>query len=175
MSNLVVSLESTGLRAPRPADQHGFTLIELMITVAIVAILAGIAIPAYREYIRRGAVQEAPAFLSDFRVKMEQYFQDNKTYGAGTACATVGPPSWAAAFDDTVAHSPARNFTFRCDPNADPATGYTITATGIASTAASGHIYTITGADNRPQGTTQFKGSTLATPAACWLIKGGEC
>ena len=60
-----------------PTDQpgtpaRGFTLIEVMIVVAIVAILATIAMPSYRDYLRRGQVPEAMTYLSDYRVKLEQ-------------------------------------------------------------------------------------------------------
>ena len=70
---------------------RGFTLIELMIAVAIIAILAAIAIPAYTDYIRRGRITEAFATLSGMRVKMEQYFQDNRTYAAPASPATIAP------------------------------------------------------------------------------------
>lgn len=69
----------------------GFTLIEMMVTVAIVAILASIAIPSYQDYVRRGQVQEAPAALADFRARMEQFYQDNRTYANGTACGAAAP------------------------------------------------------------------------------------
>ncbi|HEV7619606.1 MAG TPA: prepilin-type N-terminal cleavage/methylation domain-containing protein, partial [Burkholderiaceae bacterium] len=59
---------------------RGFTLIELMTTIAIIAILAAIAIPSYGNYVRRGKVVEATSALADVRMKMEQYFQDNRTY-----------------------------------------------------------------------------------------------
>jgi len=65
----------------------GFTLIEVMITVAIVAILAAIALPSYQDYVRRSKLTEAYSALADLRVKMEQYYQDNRNYGgAGAAC-----------------------------------------------------------------------------------------
>ena len=58
-----------------PADR-GFTLIELMITVAIIAILAAVALPAYSTYVTRARITDAVKGLSEMRLKMEQYFQD---------------------------------------------------------------------------------------------------
>lgn len=62
--------------------QRGFTLIEVMIVVAIVAILSMIAIPSYRDYIIRGQLTEATTALQSYRAMMERYFQDNRTYAA---------------------------------------------------------------------------------------------
>ncbi len=71
---------------------RGFTLIELMITVAIVAILAAIALPSYRDYILRGQVVDATNGLAGMRADMERFFQDNRTY-ATTGTFTT-PRRW---------------------------------------------------------------------------------
>src|SRR5258708_25584757 len=71
--------------------QSGFTLIELMVTVAIVAILAGIAIPSYTSYITRSKLLEATSNLLGMRTKLELYFQDNRTY-AGACPPLTAPP-----------------------------------------------------------------------------------
>ena len=68
----------------------GFTLIELMITVAIVAILAAVAMPAYNDYITRSKITDATSNLGAQRVKMEQWYQDNRTYAGAPACNTTG-------------------------------------------------------------------------------------
>ena len=62
------------------ARARGFTLVELMVTVAIAAILLSLAVPAYREYLRRGAVAEAVAVIGQGRVVAEQFFLDNRNY-----------------------------------------------------------------------------------------------
>ncbi|MCH8856823.1 MAG: prepilin-type N-terminal cleavage/methylation domain-containing protein, partial [Proteobacteria bacterium] len=62
---------------PRPAHSasaQGFTLIEVMITVAIVAILAAVALPQYRDYVTRSRLADASTGLSTVRAQMERYF-----------------------------------------------------------------------------------------------------
>ena len=69
------------------SNPRGFTLIEAMITVALVAILAAVALPSYRDYVIRGRLVDATNALSSTRARMEQFYQDKRTY-VGGPCAT---------------------------------------------------------------------------------------
>lgn len=150
-------------------SMSGFTLIELMVVCTIVAILAAIAVPSYTDYVRRGQLTEAFNALSDYQVKLEQYYQDYKNYGnaGGTTCANgTNAPSW-----NTFAPAGAQYFTFACAlTSSGNNQGYTLTATGNTA-AAVGHVFTLTPGNVR--GTTKFKGNSVAK--ACWLVRGTEC
>jgi type IV pilus assembly protein PilE len=69
---------------------RGFTLIELMVAVAIVGILSAVAYPSYTDYVRRGRVADALAQLGQYQLAMEQASQDNGNYGT-TGCAVTLP------------------------------------------------------------------------------------
>ena len=132
----------------------GFTLIELMITIAVIAFLAGIAYPSYTAYLIRGKLVEGHSALSDGRIKMEQFFQDNRTY--------VGGPAPAAT----------ANFTYA--PSDLTASTYTLTATGVGSLA--GFVYTLN--QNNAKATTAAPSgwAAAAMPASCWITKkNGVC
>ena len=150
-------------------QQTGFSLIEVMIVVAIVAILSAIAIPSYRDYVTRGRLVEATGGLADARNKMEQFFQDNRTYPTGCVIQPAAP----AATEIQV--QALQSFALACGTLS--ATTYTVTATGIGPMA--GFTYTI---DQQNTKTSAFSGSgasknwTAASPNTCWVIrKGGTC
>ena len=61
-------------------QQQGFSLMELMLVVAVIGILAGIAYPNYSEYVKRGNRSEGQAFLNDVSARQERYFSQNNAY-----------------------------------------------------------------------------------------------
>lgn len=136
----------------------GFTLIELMITVAIIGILAAVALPSYKDYVRRGQLPEATSALAALRIKMEQYYQDNRNFGTN-GCG-----------NGTVNLGGASKFTISCETS-NSGQGYTLTATGSAGQAV-GHVYTLN--QGNAQATTKFKGEDV-NGKNCWLMKGDEC
>jgi type IV pilus assembly protein PilE len=135
------------------ARHAGFTLIELMVVVAIVAILAAIALPNYGDFMRRSKITEATSTLSDLRLRAEKFFADNRTY--------VG-------FPDTVTN--VRYFSFDCNNPAKTATTFRCTANGIGDLA--GFQYTINESNTR---TSTFSGiSGWNNSPTCWVTKKGE-
>jgi type IV pilus assembly protein PilE len=71
--------------------RNGFTLIELMIVVVIVAILAAVAIPGYTSYVQRGKLTQALGNLGSMQLRMEQFYQDNRTYSGACTSSSVAP------------------------------------------------------------------------------------
>jgi type IV pilus assembly protein PilE len=73
---------------------QGFTLIELMMAVAIVGILAAIAYPSYQESVRKGARAEAKSVMFDLSQMEERYFTNNDAYLAVSAPPASPPSGW---------------------------------------------------------------------------------
>jgi len=151
---------STTQGPARPANT-GFTLVEMLIVIAMIGVLAGLAIPAYQEYSTRGKIPDATSNLALQQSKMEQWFQDQRSYLDGAACGGV-------AATDSKSSS---YFTFTCSATA---TTFLLTATGNTSSPMAGFVYTVD-QDNLRKTTGVPNGWTLPT-GDCWVTKkGGIC
>lgn len=148
--------------ASRPAADarrsRGFTLIEVMITVAIVGILAAIAIPSYRDYVLRGQVVDATNGLAAMRANMERHYQDFRTYktsGGVTAPCQVG------------AQQRSGSFSLSCAGGGPTDTTYTLLAEGSGATA--GFKYRIDERGLRSSETAAWGNCTSG-----WVLKRGQ-
>jgi type IV pilus assembly protein PilE len=139
----------------RPAS--GFTLIELMVTVAIVAILAAVALPAYKEQVSRGKRADVQAALVEDAAYMQRYYSANNTYTDST-----NPPVLP------VQQSPRTdiaNYAITMTPNNPATTGFLLVATRagtMASDSCGNFTYDNLGQKNLQNPT---NGKTVAS---CW-------
>jgi type IV pilus assembly protein PilE len=139
---------------------HGFTLIEVMVVVAIVAILAAVGLPAYNDHITRSKLSEATANLGTLRVQMEQYFQDNRTYVGGPCTPGTG--------------SDIKYFAYTCSAGEPTATTYRVKATGAATQGMNG--FTLSIDQNNVKRTEAVPAGWSAPATNCWILrKQGSC
>lgn len=137
--------------APRSTQQTGFTLIEIIIAVGVIALLTAMAYPSYNSYSARGRLAEGMAALSNLRLQTEQRYQDDRTYVASGTCAVAAPAN--------------KHFTFTCS-NAT-ATTYTWTAKSKADIGlGSANSYTYSVDENGNHKTLAYQGNSININ--CW-------
>ena len=130
-----------------------------MIVVAIIGILSAIALPMYSDYVLRGRIPDATSNLSALAVRMEQAFQDNKSYRSGTTtdCAVDASKIQSKSFD------------FSCDAKT-ASSAFKLTATGKAATMKD-FEFTL-----NEKGEKTSKGKTgWTTGTNCWITSKSGC
>jgi type IV pilus assembly protein PilE len=153
--------------SPSRRDIAGFTLIEVMVTVAIIGILAAIALPAYSSYVIRGKLVAGTNSLAALRTQMEQYYQDNRQYTS--VSTSIVSPCLAATTAST-----SNTFVVGCTApsSALKDTSYILTATGTGPT--DGAVYTVDQYNNMATLGLPKSWGDLPANHGCWLMRKGD-
>ncbi len=135
------------------SKQKGFTLIELMVAVAVVGILAAIALPSYQRYVFRSKIPAGLDALAAYQARMEQGYQDTGNYGVNACSSTIPTIS---------------SYTLGC-VTSNAGQSFTATLTGTGSMA--GLSYSVD-----QDGTRKTLTHPYGVPTqSCWTLRGASC
>ena len=105
---------------------RGFTIVELIIAIAIIGILAAIAIPSYQEHLKKGRRADAQQFLSQVAQKQQQYLMDARAFAGDLV---------ELSMNNSIPASVSKFYTVTVAAVAGPPPSFVITATPVAGTA----------------------------------------
>jgi type IV pilus assembly protein PilE len=144
----------------RPARERGFTLIELMIAIVVVAILASIAVPSYQTYMEKARRADAYACLTDAAQRQESFFYQNNSYT--TNLAALGLTAVPVTCGDGDYYT--------LTATADPALGNNIATSYLLTATRAGAQQSDTGCGDLTLNSAGAKGNVNATKPAsqCW-------
>jgi type IV pilus assembly protein PilE len=145
---------TSAVRGPSRRRASGVTLVEVVVTLVVLATLTAFAVNGYTSFVRRARAAEALEQLDRFRTRMEKAFQDNGNYGVG-ACSVAVPTS-------------VDSFNYGCTL-ASANQAFTATVTGFANVA--GYQFSIN--EQGLRRTLAFPGATV--PADCWMVEKNKC
>lgn len=144
---------------------RGFTLIELMIAILIVAIIAGLALPSYQESVIKSRRAEAKAALMDLQNRMERFFIDKNTY----ADACITGVRTCASTNSVLGSATTENGYYTLDISNPSATGYTLTAAPRGAQTKDTKCQTLTLNNTGTKGVSATSGTNpTSTAAECW-------